>query len=225
MLNYPRNLDQNYINYLIIGNKHMSLANKEKKEYSKLDMVVLNPIFLFLLVATVTWSAWDVSRPQTSSPADAALSNAMMYFERGDFDNAILQLESVVEDHSRTSAATHAKFYIGRTAFINGNNDKALVLLSESASKLEYSTLKTEAYIMLGQLDTDTNKAMRFFDNAAKNALSKNEKTYISILKAKRLVADNNKVKALEILNSLDTENSQYIELFEEVYGTALTLN
>ena len=78
---------------------------------------------------------------------------------------------------------------------------------------------------MLGQLDTDINKAMRFFDNAAKNALSKNEVTYISILKAKRLVADNDKVKAFEILNSIDAENSQYIELFEEVYGTALTLN
>jgi hypothetical protein len=78
---------------------------------------------------------------------------------------------------------------------------------------------------MLGQLDNDINKAMRFFDNAAKNALSENEVTYISILKAKRLVADNDKVKAFEILNSIDTENSQYIELFEEVYGTALTLN
>jgi lipopolysaccharide biosynthesis regulator YciM len=78
---------------------------------------------------------------------------------------------------------------------------------------------------MLGQLDNDINKAMRFFDNAAKNALSENEVTYISILKAKRLVADNDKVKAFEILNSIETENSQYIELFEEVYGTALTLN
>jgi lipopolysaccharide biosynthesis regulator YciM len=78
---------------------------------------------------------------------------------------------------------------------------------------------------MLGQLDSDTSKAMRLFDKAAKNALSENEITYVSILKAKRLVADNDKVKALEILNSLDTENSQYIELFEEVYGTALTLN
>ncbi len=239
MLNYPRNLDQNYINYLTIGNKDMSLMNKikeivsnpisvsykEKKDYSKLDMIVLNPIFLFLFVIFITWSAWDVSRPQTSSPADAALSNAMMYFERGDFDNAILQLESVVEDHSRTSAATHAKFYIGRTAFINGNNDKAMVLLSESAAKLKYPTLKTEAYIMLGQLDSDTEKAMKLFDKAAKNALSENEITYISILKAKRLVLDNNKAKAVEILNSLDVENSQYKELFEEVYGTALTLN
>lgn len=34
MLNYPRNLDQNYINYLIIGNKHMSLANKVKEMIS-----------------------------------------------------------------------------------------------------------------------------------------------------------------------------------------------
>ena len=52
----------------MIGHKHMSLLNKvkemisnpisvsykEKKEYSKLDMIVLNPIFLFLLVASVT---------------------------------------------------------------------------------------------------------------------------------------------------------------------------
>ena len=203
----------------------ISVSYKERKDYSKLDMIVLNPIFLFLFVTFITWSAWDVSRPQTSSPADAALSNAMMYFERGDFDNAIFQLESVIENHGGTSAATHAKFYVGRTAFINGNNDKAMVLLSESASKLKYSTLKTEAYIMLGQLESDTSKAMRLFDKAAKNALSKNEVTYVLILKAKRLVADNDKVKALEILNSLDTENSQYIELFEEVYGTALTLN
>ena len=55
MLNYQRNLDQKYINYLIIGNKHMSLVSKvkemisnpisvsykEKKDYSKLDMIVL----------------------------------------------------------------------------------------------------------------------------------------------------------------------------------------
>jgi hypothetical protein len=66
---------------------------------------------------------------------------------------------------------------------------------------------------------------MKLFDKAAKNALSENEITYISILKAKRLVSDNNKAKAVEILNSLDVENSQYKELFEEVYGTALILN
>ena len=203
----------------------ISVSYKQKKEYSKLDMIVLNPIFLFLLVSFVAWSAWDVSRPQTSSAADIALSNAMVYFERGDFDNAVLQLESVVEDHKKTSAAVNAKFYLGRTAFINGNNDKAMMLLSECASKLDYPTLKTEAYIMLGQLDLDLDNALRFFDKAAKNALSDNEVTYVSILKAKRLTMVGKKSEALEILDNLDSENSAYKELFEEVYGLALTLN
>ena len=239
MLNYQLNLDQNYINYLIIGNKHMSLLNKikemisnpisvsykQKKDYSKFDMIMLNPVFLFLMVSAVTWSAWDLSRPQTSSAADSALSNAMVYFERGDFDNAVLQLESVVEDHKKTSAAVHAKFYLGRTAFINGNNDKAMMLLSECASKLDYSTLKTEAYIMLGQLDSNVDNAVKFFNKAAKNTLSDNEVTYISILKAKRLAMAGEKTEALVILDNLDFENSTYKELFEEVYGVALSLN
>lgn len=203
----------------------ISVSYKEKKEYSKLDMILLNPVFLFLLVASVTWSAWDVSRPKTSAVADAALSNAMVYFEQGDFDNAVLQLESVVENHKGTSSANQAKFYLGRTAFINGNHDKAIVLLSECAGKLKYSTLKTEAYIMLGQLDSDLDSALKFFNKAQKNALSENEITYISILKAKRLTMEGKKVEALEILDQIDTKNNTYEELFEEVYGVALTLN
>ena len=196
----------------------MSLLNKIKELKN-------NYAFLFLLVVFSMWAMWNVSRPQTSSAADTALSNAMVYFEKGDFDNAVLQLESVVEDHKKTSAAVHAKFYLGRTAFINGNNDKAMMLLSECASKLDYSILKTEAYIMLGQLDSDIDNALRFFDKAAKNALSDNEVSYISILKAKRLTMVGKKSEALEILDNLDSENNAYKELFEEVYGTALTLN
>ena len=44
----------------------ISVSYKEKKDYSKLEKIVLNPVFLFLLVTWVTWSAWDVSRSQTS---------------------------------------------------------------------------------------------------------------------------------------------------------------
>ena len=69
-----------------------------KKKYSKLDMIILNPVFLFLLVTWTIWTMWDVSRPQTSPEADAALSNTMVYFERGDFDNSELQLSMIVED-------------------------------------------------------------------------------------------------------------------------------
>ena len=38
----------------------------------------------------------------------------MIYFEKADFDNAVLQLEAVVDNFSGTKAAHQAKFYLGR---------------------------------------------------------------------------------------------------------------
>jgi len=196
-----------------------------KKKYSKLDMIILNPVFLFLLVAWVTWTAWDVSRPQTSPAADAALSNTMVYFERGDFDNSELQLSMILEDYSGTKSADHAKFYLGKIAFINNDIDKASVLLKESVKKLDYPNLQTEAYIMLAQMEEDSKKAMNLFNSAQKATISQTERDYISILKAKRMINDNNKEKALEILDAIELDNNAYKEMFEHTYGAALGLN
>jgi hypothetical protein len=44
-------------------------------------------------------------------------------------------------------------------------------------------------------------------------------------LKAKRLAIAGKKTEALTILDNLDSETSSYKELFEEVYGVALSLN
>jgi len=203
----------------------ISVSYKEKKDYSKLEKIVLNPVFLFLLVTWVTWSAWDVSRPQTSPAADAALSNTMVYFERGDFDNSELQLSMIVEDYNGTKSANHAKFYLGKIAFVNNDMDKASVLLKESVKKLDYPNLKTEAYIMLAQMEEDSKKAMNLFNSAQKATISQTERDYISILKAKRMINDNNKEKALEILDAIELENNAYKEIFEHTYGAALGLN
>ena len=196
-----------------------------KKEYSKLDMIILNPVFLFLLVTFSAWSMWDVSRPQTSPEADAALSNTMVYFERGDFDNSELQLSMILEDYSGTKSADHAKFYLGKIAFINDDIDKASVLLKESVKKLDYPNLQTEAYIMLAQMEEDSKKAMNLFNSAQKATISQTERDYISILKAKRMINDNNKEKALEILDAIELDNNAYKEMFEHTYGAALGLN
>ena len=196
-----------------------------KKKYSKLDMIILNPVFLFLLVTFSAWSVWDVSRPQSSSEADAALSNTMVYFERGDFDNSELQLSMIVEDYNGTKSANHAKFYLGKIAFINNDIDKASVLLKESVKKLDYPNLQTEAYIMLAQMEEDSKKAMNLFNSAQKATISQTERDYISILKAKRMINDNNKEKALEILDAIELDNNAYKEMFEHTYGAALRLN
>ena len=203
----------------------IKVSYKERSEYTKLDKVILTPAVLFIIVFLVTWQAWEVSRPSQNLESDTALSNAMIYFEKGDFDNAELQLSMIIEDHKGTKAANHAKFYLGRIAFVGNDLNKSSVLLKESVKKLDYPNLKTEAYIMLAQMEDASSKAISLFDSAQKHATSKTEKNYISILKAKRMILDNNKEDALEILDNITLESSAYQEMFEHTYGMALSLN
>ena len=199
----------------------IKVSYKERSDYSPIENFILNPLVLALLVFLVTFQAFSLSGEAKPTQSDTALSNAMIYFEKGDFDNAVLQLESVVDNYSGSKAAHQAKFYLGRTAFINGNNDKALVYLSESISKLKFDNLKKEGYIMLAELQND----IKMYDKAMKYTSSENEIKYISILKAKKL-ADNNQLdQATLLLESLDTDNPLYNELYEEVYGYVLSIS
>ena len=199
----------------------IKVSYRQRSEYTKLDKVILTPAVLFIIVFLVTWQAWEVSRPSQNLESDTALSNAMIYFEKGDFDNAVLQLETVIDNFSGTKAAHQAKFYLGRTAFINGNNDKALVYLSESVSKIKYDNLKKEGYIMLAELENN----IKMFDKAMKFTDSENEIKYISILKAKKLAQNGQSDQSMILLESLDVDNPAYNQLFEEVYGYVLSIN
>ena len=199
----------------------IKVSYKERSDYSPIENFILNPLVLALLVFLVTFQAFSLSGEAKPTQSDAALSNAMIYFEKGDFDNAVLQLESVMDNYSGTKAAHQAKFYLGRTAFINGNNDKALVYLSESVSKLKFDNLKKEGYIMLAELEND----VKMYDKAMKYTFSENEIKYISILKAKKLAENNHLDQATLLLESLDTDNPLYNELYEEVYGYVLSIS
>ena len=201
--------------------KPIKVSYKDISDYTPIENFILNPIILALLVFLVTYQAFSLNDDVKPSASDTALSNAMIYFEKGDFDNAVLQLESVVDNFSGSKAAHQAKFYLGRTAFINGNNDKALVYLSESVSKMRYDNLKKEGYIMLAELENDT----KMFDKAMKFTDSDNEIKYISILKAKKLAQNGDLIQSMKLLESLDADNPAYNQLFEEVYGFVLSIN
>ena len=199
----------------------IKVTYKDRSDYSPIENFILNPVVLALIVFLVTFQAYSLNDDVKPTESDAALSNAMVHFENGDFDNAVLQLESVVDDFKGSKAAHQAKFYLGRTAFINGNNDKALVYLTESVSKVKYDNLKKEGYIMLAELEND----VKMFDNAMKHSESKNELKYISLLKAKKLAQNGRKDQSLMLLDSVDTDNPAYNELYEEIYGLALSIN
>ena len=202
----------------------IKVSYRERSEYTKLDKVILSPVVMGLMVIIVTWQAWNLSKPGDIE-GDTALSNAMVYFERGDFDNAELRLSTIIDDYRGKKSANHAKFYLGRIAFIENDFEKALPLLKESVKKLDYPNLKTEAYIMLAQAEKDNKRAITLFNSAQKSTISQTEKNYISILKAKRMIRDNNKEEALAVLDNITLESNAYKEMFEHTYGMALALN
>ncbi|MED5451124.1 MAG: tetratricopeptide repeat protein [Candidatus Neomarinimicrobiota bacterium] len=185
----------------------------------------VNMFLVSFVVGFVLVSVWNSSVDKKELEAHEQLSNSLVYLERGDFDNSELQLSIIVEDYNGTKSADHAKFYLGRIAFINNDTDKASNLLRESVKNLEYPNLKTEAYIMLARMETDSKKAMRLFDSAQKATNSQTEKNYVSILKARRMISDNNKEGALEILDTIELESNAYQEMFEHTYGMASALN
>ena len=181
----------------------IKVSYKDRSDYTPIEKFILNPIILALIVFLVTFQAFSLNDDPKPSASDAALSNAMIYFEKGDFDNAVLQLETVVENFSGTKAAHQAKFYIGRTSFINGDYDIARVYLSESVSKMKYDNLKKEGYIMLAELENDA----KMFDKAMKFTESENEIKYIGILKAKKLAENGKLDQSIMLLESLDADN------------------
>ena len=185
----------------------------------------VNMFLVSFVVGFVLVSVWNSSVDKKELEAHEQLSNSLVYLERGDFDNSELQLSIIVEDYNGTKSADHAKFYLGRIAFINNDTDKASNLLKESVKNLEYPNLKTEAYIMLARMETDSKKAMRLFNSAQKATNSQTERNYVSILKARRMINDNNKEEALEILDAIELENNAYKEMFEHTYGMASALN
>tara|TARA_B100000929_G_scaffold259229_1_gene222885 strand:- start:1050 stop:1661 length:612 start_codon:yes stop_codon:yes gene_type:complete len=185
----------------------------------------VNIFLISFVLGFVLAFVWNSSLDKKELEAHEQLSNSLVYLERGDFDNSELQLSMIVEDYSGTKSADHAKFYLGRIAFINNDTDKASNLLKESVKNLEYPNLKTEAYIMLARMETDSKKAMRLFNSAQKATNSQTERNYVSILKARRMINDNNKEEALEILDAIELENNAYKEMFEHTYGMASALN
>jgi tetratricopeptide (TPR) repeat protein len=196
----------------------------KKQNPSLVEKIFLNPAILILIVITLLLSTTFNSK-NTISDAEISLSNSMVYFERGDFDNAALQLSSIINQYPRSSQAVQASFYLGRISFINGENEEAISYLVSSAGKLDYDVLNKEAFLILGQIDPISKQAIKHFDSALRFTNSENEIAFITIHKAKRLAQDGSIIEAMSVLDSLDISDISYREFFEEVYGYIVSLS
>ena len=98
---------------------------KQISAYCTENKRTINIFLVSLVVGIILGFVWTSSVGKKELEAHEQLSNSLVHLERGDFDNSELQLSMIVEDYSGTKSADHAKFYLGRIAFINNDTDKA----------------------------------------------------------------------------------------------------
>ena len=72
--------------------KPIKVSYKDRSDYTPIENFILNPIILALLVFLVTYQAFSLNDDVKPSASDTALSNAMIYFEKGDFDLSLIHI-------------------------------------------------------------------------------------------------------------------------------------
>ena len=93
------------------------LENK-KQQYLKIGGAVIAVILIVFFVNRNSVTNQD--------EADYGVGIGMVYLNKGDYQNAIMQFQQIVDEYSNTDAGYNATFYIGKIHFDRGNCDLAL---------------------------------------------------------------------------------------------------
>jgi len=138
--------------------------------------------------------------------AEAALGKALVEFDQGDIDNAVLQLETILDDFGSTRSGNLARYLLGRYYFHSGDYATAKTYLQEYTEGTARKLVLGSAYRMLSSIyaqEGDWAGARRAFDKAIKNAISEAEAQEYELAKAAFLLKHEEVAAAQEIVNRI----------------------
>lgn len=101
--------------------------------------------------------------------AHSILNLAMVLFEQGDVDNALLEFESINDDYGSTASGRISAFYLGRLYYDRGEYGLAETYMKEYVKNPEIEMLKSSAYATLGKLaeiNLDYQTALKHYADA-----------------------------------------------------------
>ena len=154
------------------------------------------------------------SRSNSSSESEALLGKALLSQDMGDIENTKFQLQSLVDDYEGTNAGLEGKYYLGKIAFDNGENEVATEYLSDYVKKGENSILIATAFKILYEIaiiNDNSNEAENLLEKGVKFAKDTIYGQEMSLLLANQLFENGKKDKAGKIVDSiLEKEDIQF---------------
>lgn len=163
--------------------------------------------------------------------AEAALGKALVEFDQGDIDNAVLQLEMILDDFGSTRSGNLARYFLGRYYFHSGDYATAKTYLQEFTEGTAQELVLGSAYHMLASIyaqEGDWAAARRAFDKAIKNAVSPAESQEYELAKAVFLLKRQEVAAAQEIVDRILDEVPERTPIHDqaaELAGRLLVYN
>ena len=196
-------------------------ANIEKNSNDYLK--VAGGIVLFVIIISFLINSRNLNKEMVSS----SLGNALISMDKGDFENAKFQFETLLNDHSGSSGIEVVHYYLGKIEYDQGEYQVAKEYLEEFMnSGYSVDILTSGAVIMISDILSQSNNYMGAID-IIDDGIEKSNDHYIiqrlKVEKAKLFIKSGENPIGLGLLDQLKQSEDISASLksdIEELIGT-----
>lgn len=148
------------------------------------------------------------SNNEKEMESNAKLSQALVAVEKGDSDNATVQLESIIQKYAGKTASDISHYYLGKMFFDQKQFEDSKTHLNKFIKSDAVPALIPSSYKMLGSIAHSQNnveKAIALYQNGISNSTIQYQNHELSIALAKLQLINGNIEKARLIAENLQT--------------------
>ena len=191
--------------------------DEKKPQYLKIGLSVVVVFLIGFL--------YNSNSVTNENEADYGLSIGMVYLNQGDYQNAIMQFQQIVDEYSNTNSGYDASFHIGKIHFERGNYDLALPHFERYASGSKNNFILSSAYESLSAIYEDKNNlddAISYQKKSINKSISELGNAYSKLRLAKLYILNNDKVKAIKVMDEVIENHEDNFEIKKEydfLYG------
>ena len=163
--------------------------------------------------------------------ADYGLSIGMIYHNQGDYQNAIMQFQQIVDEYSNTKSGYDASFYIGKIHFERGNYDLALPHFERYVSGSNNNFILSSAYESLSVIYEDKNDlyaAISYQKKSINKSISELGSAFSKLRLAKLHILNNDKDRAIKVMDEVIDNHKDNFDIKKEydyLYGLLESLS
>lgn len=178
-----------------------------------------------IVLIFILYSLFSRSQESKKLEADNLLGRAMVYVDVGDNDNAVLNLQNLLDEYGRTDAGITANYYLGKLYFDQDNAALAEPLFTYFVKKSSHPILRSAAAQVLVSIyksSKNYDSALEYQKIAVENA-SNPEAAALFMLKSAELSLEMGDFKSArekvdKILNTWE-KNFDIIQAARELEG------